>query len=148
FFVEKMGIDDPPGAISVHGVCGAWGVLALGLFADGTYGAGFNNTGLDQYLGVAGKCVTGLLYGDKMQLLAQMIDISVCVTWNLVVAGLAFWIVGKVVGGNRVPAEVEIAGLDIPEMGAPAYPEYVDSLAPEQIPATEVAAARAQLAMD
>ena len=59
FFVERtLRIDDPVGAISVHGVNGAWGVLALGLFADGTYGDGWN--------GVAGG-VRGLFYGDAGQ---------------------------------------------------------------------------------
>ena len=57
FFFDKIGIDDCVGAISVHGVNGAWGCLSLGLFADGTYGDGWN--------GVAGK-VTGLFYGGGM----------------------------------------------------------------------------------
>jgi Amt family ammonium transporter len=146
FFWERMGIDDPVGAISVHGINGAWGVIALGLFADGTYGAGFNNVGLDQYLNNAGQGVTGLFYGDSRQLIAQLIDVGVCVTWNIVVAGAIFWIVGKVLGGNRVAPEVELAGLDIPEMGAPAYPEYIDSISPEQVASSDVAAAKAALA--
>src|SRR5213075_3265162 len=62
-FVERsLKIDDPVGAISVHGVCGLCGVLAVGLLADGTYGAGWN--------GVDGA-VRGLFYGDPLQLLAQ-----------------------------------------------------------------------------
>ena len=44
FFFERKGIDDPVGAISVHGVCGIWGVLTIGIFADGRYGAGWNGT--------------------------------------------------------------------------------------------------------
>ncbi|HSC72289.1 MAG TPA: ammonium transporter, partial [Candidatus Methylomirabilis sp.] len=65
FFVEgTLKVDDPVGAISVHGACGAWGVLSLGLFADGTYGDAFN--------GVPGT-VRGLLYGDAGQLVAQII---------------------------------------------------------------------------
>jgi len=75
---------------------------------------------------------------------AQCIDVAVCVTWNLVVAGLVFWIVGKVVG-NRVSPAVEIAGLDIPEMGAPAYPEYITPLAPDQVPAEQIAMATARM---
>jgi Amt family ammonium transporter len=139
FFWEKLGVDDPVGAISVHGVNGAWGVLAVGLFADGTYGAGWN--------GVDGA-VTGLLYGNASQLLAQVIGVAVCATWNIVVAGAIFWAIGKVLGSNRVPAAVEIAGLDIPEMGAPGYPEFISSMVPEQVPASEVASAKAQLAFE
>jgi len=54
FFFDKVRIDDAVGAISVHGVNGCWGCLSIGLFADGTYGDGFN--------GVAGN-VVGLFYG-------------------------------------------------------------------------------------
>ena len=57
-------IDDPCGAISVHGFCGMLGALCVGIFADGTYGAGWNGVGATTYLGAAGKGVTGLLYGD------------------------------------------------------------------------------------
>ncbi len=72
-FIERvMKVDDPVGASSVHGVNGAWGMIALGLFADGTYGAGFN--------GVAGN-VTGLFYGDAGQLIAQLIAVVVAASW-------------------------------------------------------------------
>jgi hypothetical protein len=60
------------GASSVHGVCGAWGILSLGLFADGRYGDGWN--------GVPGK-VRGLLYGDGKQFIAECIGIVACVLW-------------------------------------------------------------------
>ncbi len=145
FFIENIGIDDPVGAISVHGVNGAWGMLALGLFADGTYGAGKNAVGFTEYLGVAGKGVTGLFYGDSKQFFAQAIGVATCVAWNVAVGGLVFFIIGKTVG-NRVPADVEIAGLDLPEVGAPGYPEFIEHLSPEQISASEVMAARAELA--
>ncbi|MGA2501379.1 MAG: hypothetical protein ABSH20_26870, partial [Tepidisphaeraceae bacterium] len=145
FFIENIGIDDPVGAISVHGVNGAWGMLALGLFADGTYGAGKNAVGFSEYLGVAGKGVTGLFYGDSRQFLAQFIGMATCIAWNVAVGGLVFFIIGKMVG-NRVPADVEIAGLDLPEVGAPGYPEFIEHLSPEQISGSEVAAARAELA--
>jgi Amt family ammonium transporter len=147
FFWEKMGIDDPVGAISVHGVNGAWGLIALGLLSDGTYGAGYNGVGFDSYLGVAGKGVTGLFYGDSKQFLAELIDVGVNFAWNFCVGGAIFFIIGKVIGSNRVPPEVEIAGLDIPEMGAPGYPEFIESIAPEQIPASQIAEAKALLAM-
>jgi Amt family ammonium transporter len=143
FFWEKMGIDDPVGAISVHGVNGAWGVLALGLLADGTYGNGWNGVGYNTYLGVAGQGVTGLFYGDAKQFIAQVLDVVVCLGWNVIVGGTIFWAIGKVIGGNRVSPAVEIAGLDIPEMGAPGYPEFISHVAPEQVPAEEIADARA-----
>jgi Amt family ammonium transporter len=109
---RKFRIDDPVGAISVHAVCGVWGALALGLFADGSYGDGWN--------GVAGP-VRGLLYGDPGQFVSQLIGVVV----NLVVIfGLA-WVFFRVVEhtiGNRVSAEVEWSGLDALEMGTEAYP--------------------------
>ncbi|HEV8605051.1 MAG TPA: ammonium transporter [Tepidisphaeraceae bacterium] len=127
FFWEKRGIDDPVGAISVHGVNGAWGVLCIGLFADGKYGIGLN--------GVDGP-VLGLFYGGGVkQLLAQAIAVVVCVSWNMVVGGLIFWTIGKVIGSNRVSQETEYSGLDIPEMGIPGYPEFGSgSSIPEQFP--------------
>src|SRR2546422_4846022 len=65
FFIDgKLRIDDPVGAISVHGVNGLWGILSLGLLADGTYGDGWN--------GVNGA-VRGLFYGDASQFVAQAI---------------------------------------------------------------------------
>jgi ammonium transporter, Amt family len=113
-FVEnKLKIDDPVGATSVHGVCGAWGILSLGLFANGTYGDGLN--------GVAGK-VTGLFYGDPGQFLAECIGILTNIAWVGATTGLFFFVIGKLVG-NRVSREDEIAGLDIPEMGLLAYPD-------------------------
>jgi Amt family ammonium transporter len=128
FFWEKIGIDDPVGAISVHGVNGAWGVLAVGLFADGTYGTGWNGVGATEYLGTTGaalKGVTGLFYGDHTQIIAQLIEVVVCAAWNIIVGGLVFWIIGKILGSNRVSAEVEREGLDVPETGVPAYPDFV-----------------------
>jgi len=142
FFFDRLKIDDPVGAISVHGVNGAWGLIAVGIFSDGSYGQGWNGVGATDYLGVAGKGVTGLLYGDSKQIIAQLVELGVGVAWNVVVGGLAFWAIGKVLGSNRVPAEVEIAGLDVPEMGLPGYPEFVKPMMPEEVPATQVAEAK------
>ena len=115
FFIEgTLKIDDPVGAISVHGVNGAWGVISLGLFADGTYGDGWN--------GVAGP-VKGLFYGDGSQLVAQLIGTATCVVFVFVMFYVFFKVVEKTIG-NRVSAETEIVGLDLPEMGALAYPEF------------------------
>ena len=113
-FVEnKLKLDDPVGAISVHGVNGFWGVLALGLFADGSYGDGFN--------GVSGG-VTGLFFGDASQLLAQVIALGVLLVWGFGVSFLFFKLLDKV-WGLRVAPEDELEGLDIPEMGVLAYPD-------------------------
>ena len=133
-FFDKVKIDDPVGAISVHGVNGAWGLLAVGLFSDGTYGQGWNGVGATDYLGVAGRGVTGLFYGDAKQLVAQLIEVVVGLGWNVVVGGVAFWVIGKLVG-NRVSAEVEIKGLDIPEMGAEGYPDFLRPQEEEVVPA-------------
>jgi Amt family ammonium transporter len=111
-FIEKnLKIDDPVGAIAVHGANGAWGVLSLGLFANGSYGDGLN--------GVTGA-VRGLFYGDPSQLVAQCIGIVVNIGYVATVATIAFVLIGKLVG-NRVEAEDEIAGLDLPEMGILGY---------------------------
>lgn len=115
-FVERtLKVDDPVGAITVHGVNGAWGVLSLGLFADGTYGDGWN--------GVAGA-VRGLFYGDASQLAAQTIGTVANFVWVFGSSYVTMKIIGAIIG-NRVSAEVEVQGLDIPEMGIPAYPDYV-----------------------
>ena len=86
-FFESIGIDDPVGAISVHGVCGIWGVMSVGVFADGTYGAGWNGVGPSTYMGIAGRGVTGCLHGDWKQLEVQGIDLhrEYClVLWHIV----------------------------------------------------------------
>jgi len=116
-FLDRVAkVDDPVGAISVHGTCGLWGVLSVGLLADGrsNYGGSWN--------GVAGN-VRGLFYGDPGQLVAQLIGIA---TLLGIVFSLSFifnWIVDVVVG-LRVGAKAELAGLDIPEMGALCYPDF------------------------
>ncbi len=114
FFEKKCKIDDPVGAISVHGVNGIWGILALGLFADGTYGDGFN--------GVTGP-VKGLFYGDPGQFYAQLICIAALIIWGVGTSWLFYKALDKIMG-IRVKKEAEIAGLDIPEMGALAYPNF------------------------
>jgi len=140
-FFDRIKIDDPVGAISVHGTNGAWGLISVGLFSDGSYGQGWNGVGATDYLGVAGKGVAGLFYGDSRQLIAQLIEVVVCVAWNVGVAAVLFKVLEKTVG-NRVPADVEIAGLDVPEMGVPGYPEYIPTKLPGEVPAAEVAAAK------
>ncbi len=109
---RRLRIDDPVGAFSVHGVCGAWGTIAVGLFADGSWGHGWN--------GVEGP-VRGLLFGDGRQLLVQVIGVLVNVAF-VFGASYGFFLLVERVMGNRVPAEVEYQGLDSLEMGTDAYP--------------------------
>ncbi|MDN5325953.1 MAG: ammonium transporter, Amt family [Moorella sp. (in: firmicutes)] len=124
FFDHILKIDDPVGAISVHLVNGLWGLLAVGLFADGTYGAGWNGVGADSYLGVAGQGVTGLFYGDPGQLVAQLINMVVVFAWGFGASYVFYKILDKIIG-IRVTPEAEEQGLDIPEMGALAYPDFM-----------------------
>ncbi len=114
-FVERvMKVDDPVGAIAVHGANGIWGVIALGIFADGTYGAGFN--------GVADN-VKGLLYGGSSQFAAQLLGAGTVI---VVAFGLSyvFFKVLDATLGIRVSPEVEAQGLDLPEIGVLAYPDF------------------------
>ncbi|MEZ0536682.1 ammonium transporter [Caldicellulosiruptoraceae bacterium PP1] len=112
---HKFKIDDPVGAVSVHAVNGVWGIISLGLFADGTYGDGLN--------GVAGG-VKGLLYGDAGQLVAQLINVAVLIVWGFGLSYVFYKVLDKV-WGLRVSANDELAGLDLPEMGCLAYPDFV-----------------------
>ncbi len=133
FFVErKMKIDDPVGAISVHGTNGAWGVLALGLFADGTYGDGWN--------GVAGT-VKGLLYGDASQFAAQAIGTAANVVFIFAIS-YAFFKVLDLVMGLRVDADMELEGLDQHEVAVTAYPDFnIRNLPHRTIPGQQMAMA-------
>ena len=103
FFVERvLKLDDPVGAVSVHGANGAWGLLALGLFADGTYGDALN--------GVE-KTVRGLFYGDPSQFAAQAIGVII----NVLFVGIAWYVFFKILNlvvPMRVSKEVELDGLD------------------------------------
>ena len=89
-------------------------MIALGLFADGSYGDGLN--------GVAGG-VRGLLFGDAGQFVAQLVSVGVLIVFGFGISFLFFKILKKTMG-IRVPAEQEVAGLDIPEMGMSAYPDF------------------------
>jgi Amt family ammonium transporter len=116
FFERVMKIDDPVGATSVHGTCGLWGVISVGLFADGTsnYGGSWN--------GIGGS-VRGLFYGDPSQLVAQLIGCATLVGVVFTLSYLLNWLVDVLVG-QRVDAASELEGLDLPEMGALGYPEF------------------------
>jgi Amt family ammonium transporter len=116
-FFDARHIDDPVGAVSVHGLNGLWGLLSVGVFADGTYGL----------YSTQPPYVTGLLYGGGAeQLLAQLISVLVVAAWSFGLGYLTFKLMDKAFGIRVLPQE-ELAGLDIPEHGTPAYPDFVTS---------------------
>jgi ammonium transporter, Amt family len=121
FIEEKLKIDDPVGAIAVHGVNGAFGALCVGLFSNGTYGDGFN--------GVPGA-VRGAFFGDVGQLWASLIGISANIIYVGLVSFAAFKVIDLLVG-QRVSPDDELYGLDVPEMGMEGYaPESVNETLP------------------
>lgn len=104
-FVENvLKVDDPVGAVSVHGTCGLWGLLAVGIFADGTYGD-----------------VAGLIAGNPGQLVSQLISMVVVVVWALG-TGLVLFAALRAAMGLRASEEEELKGLDITEHGMECYP--------------------------
>ncbi|MEO7097902.1 MAG: ammonium transporter [Luteolibacter sp.] len=155
FFWERVvKVDDCVGAISVHGVCGAWGVLAVGLFANGSYGAGWggvhklfkdgawtiiNNDAKPETLkhyaemtasgwtdvGVTG--IFGKFFGapasDFSQFTAQLVDVTACVVF-IFAFGYAFMKISNMIVPIRSSREDELEGLDVPEMGVEAYPDF------------------------
>jgi ammonium transporter, Amt family len=117
--VEWFRVDDPVGAVAVHGICGIWGTLSLGLFACGKFGAP-GPTGADNS---AGAVVTGLFYGGgSAQLVAQAIG-SAVVTAATFGVGMALMYAVKATGTLRISEEEELEGLDLSEHGGSAYPE-------------------------
>ncbi|MBI2865988.1 MAG: ammonium transporter [Chloroflexi bacterium] len=111
-FVERvLKVDDAVGAVAVHAGGGIWGLLAVGIFADGTY------------LGVS-----GLITGQVGQLILQVIDVAAALAWTLPTTFLTFWAIKKTIG-LRASREEELSGLDIPEHGIEAYPADLPALA-------------------
>ena len=104
FVKNTLKVDDPVGAVTVHGICGAWGVLAVAIFAAG-------NNGVD-----------GLVVGNAEQILPQIIGIVVAIAWGLGI-GLVLFKALDLTIGLRASEEEEDEGLDEPEHGALAYPE-------------------------
>ena len=103
WFIERvLKVDDPVGAVSVHGAAGLWGLLAVGVFADGKFG------------------VSGLVDGEGWQIVAQLISMGVVASWALVTGGALFLFL-KFTMGVRVSREEELEGLDIAEHGLQAY---------------------------
>jgi len=122
FNERVLKIDDPCGAISVHGYCGWFGAVAVGIFADGAYGAGWNGVGAASYLGRAGMGVTGLLHGDVSQFFVQFGGATLCAVYAFGTTFAVFKAVNSI-RSMRVTPEVELEGLDVPEFGMLAYPE-------------------------
>ena len=118
FIVErKFKIDDPVGAIAVHGVNGSFGVIAVGIFPNGSYGAGWN--------GSPSAGIEGIIKGDWGQLGAQLLGLGVI--WTVIFGiSFAFFKIQNALtkGGIRSKEEDEVMGLDLPEMGVSAYPEF------------------------
>ena len=118
-FTEWIRVDDPCGAFAVHGACGIFGTLSLGIFAVGNYGlpgaSGADNT----------VVVKGLAYGGNANQFIAQIKGSAMITVCTLGAGLLLMYFVKLTRTLRVSADGEIEGLDIHEHGAPAYhPEY------------------------
>lgn len=107
----RLKVDDPVGAFSVHGICGLWGVLCVGLFADGT---------APDFL-VVGHPIKGLFFGDGRQLAAQLIGAVVIAAWSFLTTFALFKVL-MALGIYRSKPEDELRGLDLPEMGTHAYP--------------------------
>ncbi len=99
FIDDGLKIDDPVGAVSVHGVCGAWGTLAVGLF----------------------NIDSGLFYGGGLkQLGVQMLGVGSAFVWAFGLGLVLFYAISKTIG-LRVSSEEELKGLDIGEHGMEAY---------------------------
>ncbi|SBO41891.1 ammonium transporter [Cyanobium sp. NIES-981] len=105
-FIDGLKIDDPVGAFSVHGTCGMWGTLAVGLF------------NMDK----------GLLTGHgPAQLGIQIVGIVAFAIFAIVASLITWSIIGAIFGGIRVTEKEEIEGLDIGEHGMEAYPDFAAS---------------------
>jgi Amt family ammonium transporter len=117
-WLEALKIDDPVGAVPVHLINGIWGTLAVGLFATIP-----GNTG-----------TVGLLAGGGMALLiAQVVGIVGVGLWSAATCGIMFYALKRTIG-LRVSADEEVAGLDLGEHGAVAYPDILPGTEPDTVP--------------
>jgi len=119
--LEWLRIDDPIGAVPVHGFCGIWGTLSLGLFACGKYGA----TG--PIAADNSAPLKGLFYGGGTQVLAAQAIGSAVITFATFAVAMVVMYAVNATGTLRVSKEGELYGLDLHEHGISAYPEYVIS---------------------
>ena len=120
--LEWLRIDDPIGAVPVHGMCGIWGTWSLGLFACGKYNSSGSTgpTPIDK----DHTALTGLLHGGGFDLLKVQIAGNLIIAFATFAVSLALMFGLKAVGVLRVSKEGELEGLDLHEHGIPAYPEY------------------------
>ncbi|MEH2408702.1 MAG: ammonium transporter [Nostoc sp.] len=132
--LEWFRIDDPIGAVPVHGFCGIWGTWSLGLFATGEFGA----TG--PISPDVSAPLRGLLYGGGIQVLSAQVIGNLIITVSTFAVALGLMYLVNLTGTLRVSKEGELEGLDLHEHGLPAYPEYVisSSANPDSSPLKEV----------
>jgi len=119
--LEWLRIDDPIGAVPVHGICGIWGTLSLGLFASGEFGS----TG--PFAADNSAPLKGLFYGGGFQVLIAQALGSLIITTSTFVVALVLMYAVNALGLLRLSEEGEKEGLDLHEHGISAYPEYVIS---------------------
>jgi len=126
--LEHLRIDDPVGAWPVHGVCGIWGTLSLGLFADGRYSAaGSSPYGVPNIVPKSADALTGLFYGGGFKVLgAQIVGSAIVCTATFVSSMAMFWVLNQL-KVLRLSKEGELEGMDLDQHGISAYPEYVIS---------------------
>jgi ammonium transporter, Amt family len=126
--LEHLRIDDPVGAWPVHGVCGIWGTLSLGLFACGEYSAaGSSPTGVPEVVAKSPQALTGLFYGGGWAVLKAQAVGSFIVCAATFAAAMVMFKALNAVSLLRVSKQGELEGFDLDQHGASAYPEYVIS---------------------
>ena len=111
--LDAAEIDDPVGAFSVHGVCGVWGTLVVGIW-------GFDIQGDGSALGF-------LVGGGFNQFFVQALGCAAYAIWTLITCWITWSVIGGLFGGIRVSEDEEVLGLDIGEHGMEAYPDFVTS---------------------
>ena len=126
--LEHLRIDDPIGAVPVHGICGIWGTWSLGLFACGQYGA----SGAIAPDNSAKMVLKGLFYGGGTDLFIAQVTGNAIVVGATFAAALILMFGLKAAGILRLSREGELEGLDVHEHGIPAYPEF--ALLPSALP--------------
>jgi Amt family ammonium transporter len=117
--LEYLRIDDPIGAVPVHGLCGIWGTISLGLFASGQFGASGPISPDNS------APLKGLFYGGGTQVLIAQVIGSACITLATFAVAMVVMLAVNATGTLRLPAEFELYGMDLHEHGISAYPEYV-----------------------